>query len=105
LTYQEGKSANHLPVREESWQIELQSDYSTQSRADILVRARPPGRGYIAGTLRKTNLVVGGRTSAAAKLGMPRTTLISSMQNLGILRERPLAQAGWGFEYGAGVSV
>jgi formate hydrogenlyase transcriptional activator len=45
-------------------------------------------RAYIAETLRKTNWVVGGRAGAAAKLGLPRTTLISRMQKLGILRER-----------------
>jgi len=35
-------------------------------------------RVYIAETLRKTNWVVGGRAGAAAKLGLPRTTLISN---------------------------
>jgi len=42
---------------------------------------------YIAETLRKTNWVVGGRTGAAARLGLPRTTLISRMRKLGISRE------------------
>jgi formate hydrogenlyase transcriptional activator len=44
-------------------------------------------RVYIAETLRKTNWVVGGRSGAAAKLGLPRTTLISRMRKLGIFRE------------------
>lgn len=44
-------------------------------------------RSYIANTLRRTNWVVGGRTGAAAKLGLPRTTLISRMRKLGISRE------------------
>jgi formate hydrogenlyase transcriptional activator len=44
-------------------------------------------RSYIADTLRKTNWVVGGRAGAAAKLGLPRTTLISRMRKLGISRE------------------
>jgi transcriptional regulator with GAF, ATPase, and Fis domain len=44
-------------------------------------------RSYIEETLRKTNWVVGGRAGAAAKLGMPRTTLISRMRKLGISRE------------------
>ena len=44
-------------------------------------------RSYIEDTLRKTNWVVGGREGAAAKLGLPRTTLISRMRKLGISRE------------------
>jgi transcriptional regulator with GAF, ATPase, and Fis domain len=44
-------------------------------------------RSYIADTLRRTNWVVGGRAGAAAKLGLPRTTLISRMRKLGISRE------------------
>jgi formate hydrogenlyase transcriptional activator len=44
-------------------------------------------RSHIAATLRKTNWVVGGRAGAAARLGLPRTTLISRMRKLGISRE------------------
>jgi formate hydrogenlyase transcriptional activator len=43
-------------------------------------------RGYIVDTLRKSNWVVGGRHGAAARLGLPRTTLIFRMQKLGISR-------------------
>ena len=43
-------------------------------------------RVYIAETLKQTNWVVGGRDGAAAKLGLPRTTLISRMRKLGIPR-------------------
>ena len=50
-------------------------------------------RSYIADTLRKTNWVVGGRAGAAAKLGLPRTTLISRMRKLGISREGDWPQA------------
>ena len=46
-------------------------------------------RVYIAETLRQTNWVVGGRAGAAAKLGLPRTTLLSRMRKLGIFRESP----------------
>ena len=42
---------------------------------------------HIADTLRKTNWVVGGREGAAARLGLPRTTLIYRMRKLGISRE------------------
>jgi formate hydrogenlyase transcriptional activator len=41
-------------------------------------------RAHIMGILREANWVVGGRDGAAARLGLPRTTLISRMQKLGI---------------------
>lgn len=43
-------------------------------------------RVYIVETLERTNWVIGGRAGAAAKLGMPRTTLIARMRKLGISR-------------------
>jgi len=44
-------------------------------------------RRHIAETLRQTNWVVGGAAGAAARLGLPRTSLISRMRKLGISRE------------------
>ena len=41
-------------------------------------------RAHILGILKETNWIVGGREGAAARLGVPRTTLISRMQKLGI---------------------
>jgi formate hydrogenlyase transcriptional activator len=41
-------------------------------------------RAHIVSILEETNWVVGGRDGAAARLGLPRTTLISRMQKLGI---------------------
>jgi formate hydrogenlyase transcriptional activator len=41
-------------------------------------------RTHILGILKETNWIVGGRDGAAARLGVPRTTLISRMQKLGI---------------------
>lgn len=41
-------------------------------------------RVHIVGILKETNWIVGGRDGAAARLGVPRTTLISRMQKLGI---------------------
>jgi formate hydrogenlyase transcriptional activator len=41
-------------------------------------------RTHILGILKETNWTVGGRDGAAARLGVPRTTLISRMQKLGI---------------------
>lgn len=44
-------------------------------------------RTHIMAMLREANWVVGGRNGAAARLGLPRTTLIARMQKLGISRE------------------
>jgi formate hydrogenlyase transcriptional activator len=41
-------------------------------------------RTHIIGILKETNWIVGGRDGAAARLGLPRTTLIGRMQKLGI---------------------
>jgi formate hydrogenlyase transcriptional activator len=41
-------------------------------------------RSHILQTLQQTEGVIGGRNGAAARLGMPRTTLISKMRRLGI---------------------
>ena len=55
-------------------------------------------RGLITSALRTANWVVGGPKGAAAQLGMPRTTLLSKMQRLGIpsgltqRRRRSIAQ-------------
>jgi formate hydrogenlyase transcriptional activator len=48
-------------------------------------------RAHILATLDDAHWVVGGRNGAAARLGLPRTTLISRMQRLGITRH-PAAQ-------------
>jgi formate hydrogenlyase transcriptional activator len=44
-------------------------------------------RMHIVTTLQQMNWVVGGRNGAAARLGLPRTTLISKMRKLGIAKE------------------
>ena len=41
-------------------------------------------RSHILETLEQTAGVVGGRNGAAARLGLPRTTLISKMRRLGV---------------------
>ena len=48
-------------------------------------------RAHIVATLRETNWVVGGPAGAAARLGLPRTSLISKMHRLG-LGKTPAAQ-------------
>jgi formate hydrogenlyase transcriptional activator len=45
-------------------------------------------REHIVRVLRETNWVVGGAAGAAARLGLPRTTLNNKMQKLGISRPR-----------------
>jgi formate hydrogenlyase transcriptional activator len=48
-------------------------------------------RNHILTVLRQVRGVVGGRNGAAARLGLPRTTLISRMRKLGITQERTVA--------------
>jgi len=52
-------------------------------------------RVYIMETLQKTNWIVGGRAGAAARLGLPRTTLIARMRKLGITRSGFQTGAPW----------
>ena len=59
-------------------------------------------RVHIAETLQRTNWVVGGKAGAAARLGLPRTTLIARMRKLGISRntsERPVLWSGSSEDY------
>ncbi|HUA19388.1 MAG TPA: sigma 54-interacting transcriptional regulator [Bryobacteraceae bacterium] len=52
-------------------------------------------RVHITETLHRTNWVVGGREGAAAKLGLPRTTLIARMRKLGISRTNVEIRPAW----------
>jgi len=45
-------------------------------------------RQHILEVLRETKWVIGGYQGAAARLGLPRTTLVYRMQKLGISREQ-----------------
>jgi formate hydrogenlyase transcriptional activator len=51
-------------------------------------------RAHITAMLHETNWVVGGQRGAAAQLGLPRTTLISRMQRLGISNDTLGQRAG-----------
>jgi formate hydrogenlyase transcriptional activator len=51
-------------------------------------------RDHIVKVLRQTGGVVGGRDGAAARLGLPRTTLIFRMRKLGIAQEGAVADPG-----------
>jgi formate hydrogenlyase transcriptional activator len=70
------------PVRDLTRRTEATPDLPDRTLAEF-------ERVHIAETLRKTNWVVGGRAGAAAKLGLPRTTLIARMRKLGIERSAP----------------
>jgi formate hydrogenlyase transcriptional activator len=56
--------------------------YATKASAPVTLEQAESS--HIVQTLRQTGGVVGGRGGAAAKLGLPRTTLISKMRRLGI---------------------
>ncbi len=60
---------------------------SQQDRPAAVRTLADAERAHIVATLRETNWVVGGRSGAAARLGLPRTTLISRMRKLGISRD------------------
>jgi formate hydrogenlyase transcriptional activator len=60
-------------------------DGSNCSKAFTPVTLEEAERSHILDTLQKTDGLVGGRNGAAARLGVPRTTLISKMKRLGIL--------------------
>jgi formate hydrogenlyase transcriptional activator len=58
-------------------------------------------RAHITATLRETGWVVGGRNGAAARLGLPRTTLIARMHRLGITDDGIQAREGRNLSRGA----
>jgi len=60
------------------------------AQAPSLVRTLADAeRAHILETLRQTSGVVGGAAGAAARLGLPRTTLIAKMQKLGLSTKAP----------------
>jgi hydrogenase-4 transcriptional activator len=69
----------HPPISE----LRLLTDCGGSPQGRTLADAE---RAHITEVLRQTDWVVGGRDGAAAKLGLPRTTLISKMHKLGISR-------------------
>jgi formate hydrogenlyase transcriptional activator len=62
----------------------ITSDGSNYSHASAPVTLKEAEGSHIIETLKQTNGVVGGRNGAAARLGLPRTTLIAKMRRLGI---------------------
>jgi formate hydrogenlyase transcriptional activator len=63
-------------------------ELAEESHATGMFTLVDANRAHIIAILREANGVVGGRNGAAARLGIPRTTLISKMRKLGISIER-----------------
>jgi formate hydrogenlyase transcriptional activator len=76
----------HVPLEN----LERHSPFDQPSRAMTLKEAE---RQHILRTLDETQWVIGGAHGAAARLGVPRTSLIYRMQKLGIPRRRDLCVA------------
>lgn len=67
------------------------AELSPQPAATTVRTLADAERAHIVEALRETNGVVGGKSGAAARLGLPRTSLIARMQRLGLMpqSERP----------------
>jgi formate hydrogenlyase transcriptional activator len=77
-------SVLRAPISElEPFQAQLEPDVAISGLAEV-------ERDHIVRALEASNWVVGGRTGAAARLGMKRTSLIYRMQKLGIRRQQPI---------------
>jgi formate hydrogenlyase transcriptional activator len=63
---------------------------SNSPELSVPVTLEEAERSHILETLQRTEGVVGGRNGAAARLGLPRTTLIAKMRRLGISSPAPL---------------
>jgi formate hydrogenlyase transcriptional activator len=61
-------------------------DGSKWSKSSVPVTLEQAQSSHILQTLQETKGVVGGRNGAAARLGLPRTTLMYKMRRLGIIR-------------------
>ena len=62
----------------------ITSNRSKGSKSSAAVTLEEAERSHILQTLEQTEGIVGGRNGAAARLGLPRTTLIAKMRRLGI---------------------
>ncbi len=60
------------------------SDLACRVRACAPVTLEDAQRAHIVQTLEQTDGVIGGPNGAAARLGLPRTTLIATMKRLGL---------------------
>jgi DNA-binding NtrC family response regulator len=76
---------------------ELETPSRNRTAAPIQTLAEAE-RAYILEVLERVGWVVGGRNGAAARLGMPRTTLIHRMDKLGIYQRAKVAAADYSVE-------
>jgi formate hydrogenlyase transcriptional activator len=74
----------HIPSEEPKRMIESDEPTAIRTLAET-------ERDHILDVLRQVRGVVGGRNGAAARLGVPRTTLVYRMRKLGITQERTVA--------------
>ncbi len=72
-------------------ELETESALKTESFGKTAWTLADAQRAHIEAMLGETNGVVGGRSGAAARLGLSRTTLISRMQRLGLKAAPPRA--------------
>jgi transcriptional regulator with GAF, ATPase, and Fis domain len=63
-------------------------DGSKWSKTSMHITLEEAESSHIVQTLQETKGVIGGRNGAAARLGLPRTTLIAKMERLGISRRQ-----------------
>jgi formate hydrogenlyase transcriptional activator len=81
-------SVLHAPVAElEPFHAQRESDVAINGLAEV-------ERDHIVRVLEASNWVIGGRTGAAARLGMKRTSLVYRMQKVGIRRQQPVPTEG-----------
>ncbi len=73
---------------------------SKEPESDEPVTLKQAEGSHILRTLEQTDGVVGGRNGAAARLGLPRTTLIAKMKRLGINRGQNSTQTVHGEAFG-----
>jgi formate hydrogenlyase transcriptional activator len=67
------------------------SDFETSAAATPSGTLEEAERDHILKVLNDTGWVIGGPKGAAIRLGLKRTTLVSTMRRLGIARPRPVA--------------
>jgi formate hydrogenlyase transcriptional activator len=75
-----------LQLHFDKLQVPSQTMVAGEGEASDRVTLRDMERGHIMRTLAATNWILAGPRGAAARLGLPRTTLIAKMQKLGITR-------------------
>jgi formate hydrogenlyase transcriptional activator len=68
-------------------QADLEELVNQDGPAAVVRTLADADKAHIKAVLRETDWVIGGRTGAAARLGLKRTTLIARMRKLGISRE------------------